>query len=148
MISGYIGPCHTHPNRQSHKAIMIHTLRPVTYELFFKMAKKLMFTQLFKLITKFNVLYDQQYGFCSKHGSTQHSILDIVNTILCNALVKNIETIWHWPTVCFNSCQTSNVWHPSITTFLTSAFRSYFIFLNCQAYLLLRNSTLASRSYS
>ena len=58
---------------------------------FFKIAEKLMFTQLFKFITKFNILYDQQYGFCSKQG-TQHAMLDIVNTstILCNALVKNI----------------------------------------------------------
>ena len=28
--------------------------------------------------------------FAAKHGSTQHAILDIVNAILCNTLVKNM----------------------------------------------------------
>ena len=31
-----IGPCHRHPNTQSHKASKIYTLRPLTYELFFQ----------------------------------------------------------------------------------------------------------------
>ena len=31
-----IGPCHRHPNTQGHKARTIHTLRPLTYELFFQ----------------------------------------------------------------------------------------------------------------
>ena len=35
-----IGPCNTHPNRQSHKATKIHTLRPLTYELFFQKSSK------------------------------------------------------------------------------------------------------------
>ena len=30
------GPCHRHPNTQGHKARTIHTLRPLTYELFFQ----------------------------------------------------------------------------------------------------------------
>ena len=45
--------------------------------------EKLMYIRLTKFVTKFNILYDQQYGFRSKH-STQHAILDIVNTILQN----------------------------------------------------------------
>ena len=37
-----IGPCNTHPNRQSHKATKIHTLTaaPLTYELFFRNSSK------------------------------------------------------------------------------------------------------------
>ena len=33
-IFNLTGPCNTHPNTQSHKAKKIHTLRPLTYELF------------------------------------------------------------------------------------------------------------------
>ena len=36
-----------------------------------------------KFVKDCNILYDQLYGFRSKH-STQHAILDIVNTILQN----------------------------------------------------------------
>ena len=35
-----IGPCNTHPYRQSHKATKIHTLTPLTYELFFQRSSK------------------------------------------------------------------------------------------------------------
>ena len=44
---------------------------------------KLMYSRLTKFVKDCNILYDQQYGFRSKH-STQHAILDIVNTILQN----------------------------------------------------------------
>ena len=40
-----------------------------------------------KFVKDWNILYDQQYGFRSKH-STQHAILDIVNTILQNPRFK------------------------------------------------------------
>ena len=42
-----------------------------------------MYSRVTKFVKDFNILYDQQYGFYSKH-STQHAILDIVNTILQN----------------------------------------------------------------
>ena len=45
--------------------------------------EKLMYSRLTKFVRDCNILYDQQYGFHSKH-STQHAILDIVNTILQN----------------------------------------------------------------
>ena len=40
-----------------------------------------MFSRLTKFVNDCNILNDQQYGFRSKH-STQHAILDIVNTVL------------------------------------------------------------------
>ena len=45
--------------------------------------EKLVYSRLTKFVKDYNLLYDQQYGFRSKH-STQHAILDIVNTILQN----------------------------------------------------------------
>ena len=45
--------------------------------------EKLMYPRLTKFVRDCNILYDQQYGFRSKHN-TQHAILDIVNTILQN----------------------------------------------------------------
>jgi len=42
-----------------------------------------MYSRLTKFVKDYNLLYDQQYGFRSKH-STQHAILDNVNTILQN----------------------------------------------------------------
>ena len=42
-----------------------------------------MYSSVTKFVKDCNILYDQQYGFRSKH-STQHAILDIVNTILQN----------------------------------------------------------------
>ena len=40
-----------------------------------------------KFVKDWNILYDQQYGFRSKHR-TNHAILDIVNTILQNPRSK------------------------------------------------------------
>ena len=34
-IFNLIDPCNAHPNTQSHRATKIHTIRPLTYELFF-----------------------------------------------------------------------------------------------------------------
>ena len=45
--------------------------------------EKLMYSRLTKFAKDYNILYDQQYGFRSKH-SIQHAILDNVNTILQN----------------------------------------------------------------
>ena len=45
--------------------------------------EKIMYSRLTKVVKDCNILYDQQYGSRSKH-STQHAILDIVNTILEN----------------------------------------------------------------
>ena len=42
-----------------------------------------MYSSVTKFVKDCNILYDQQYGFRSKH-STQHAVLDIVNTILQN----------------------------------------------------------------
>ena len=40
-----------------------------------------MYSRLTKFIKDCNILYEQQYGLRNKH-STQHAILDIVDTIL------------------------------------------------------------------
>ena len=45
--------------------------------------EKLLYRRLIKFIDKNDILYDLQYGFRNKH-STQHAILDIVNTIHSN----------------------------------------------------------------
>ena len=42
-----------------------------------------MYSRVTKFVKHCNILYDQQYGFRSKH-STQHAILDVVNTIIQN----------------------------------------------------------------
>ena len=66
------------------------TLRPKTTDLFLcsrfitGFLKNLCTPELrSKFVKDCNILYDQLYGFRSKH-STQHAILDIVNTILQN----------------------------------------------------------------
>ena len=48
-----------------------------------KKIKTLTYSRVTKFVKDCNILYDQQYGFRSKQ-STQHAILDIVNTILQN----------------------------------------------------------------
>ena len=45
--------------------------------------RKFYYRTLIKFIDKNDILYDLQYGFRNKH-STQHAILDIVNTIHSN----------------------------------------------------------------
>ena len=45
--------------------------------------EKRLYSRLTKFVKDCNILYDQHYGFHSKH-STQHAILDIVNTVLQN----------------------------------------------------------------
>ena len=72
-----------------------------------------MYSRVTKFVKDCNILYDQQYGFRSKQ-STQHAILDIVNTILQNVdngkflcgvfidLKKAFDTVnhawklWYW----------------------------------------------------
>ena len=116
---------------------------------FFKIAQKLMFTWLFKFITKFTFsMISNMVLAANTVLNMQCSTLWIPVPYSVTRCSKTYKLLNIGATVCFNGCQTSNVWHPSIRTFLTSTFRSYFIFLNCQAYLFLRNSTLASRNYS
>ena len=58
--------------------------RPISLlSIYNRIFEKLMYSRLTKFVKDYNLLYDQQYGFRSKH-STQHAILDIVNTILQN----------------------------------------------------------------
>ena len=58
--------------------------RPISLLSIYKwIFEKLTYSRLTKFVKDCNILYDQQYGFSSKH-STQHAILDIVNTILQN----------------------------------------------------------------
>ena len=104
---------------QTDKATVIHMLRPLTYELFFQNSWK---TNVYPTI---QIYYKIQYSLWSAIWFLQQ------NTVLLN---MQYSTLWmpfsvmRWSktykllnigvTVCFNGCQTSNVWHPSIRTFL------------------------------
>ena len=58
--------------------------RPISLLLIYNCSfEKLLYRRLIKFIDKNDILYDLQYGFRNKH-STQHAILDIVNTIHSN----------------------------------------------------------------
>ena len=48
-----------------------------------RLFEKILYRRLIKFIDKNDILYDLQYGFRNKHSS-QHAILDIVNTIHSN----------------------------------------------------------------
>ena len=48
-----------------------------------RLFEKLLYRRLIKFIDKNDILYDLQYGFRNKH-STEHAILDIVNTTHSN----------------------------------------------------------------
>ena len=63
---------------------MPENYRPISLlSIYSRIFEKLMYSRLTKFVKDCHILYDQQYGFRSKH-STQHAILDIVNTILQN----------------------------------------------------------------
>ena len=58
--------------------------RPISsLSIYTRSFEKLLYRRLMKFIDKNDILYDLQYGFRNKH-STQHAILDIVNTIHSN----------------------------------------------------------------
>ena len=58
--------------------------RPISLlSIYNRIFEKLIYSRVTKFVKDCNILYDQQYGFRSKH-STHHAILDIVNTILQN----------------------------------------------------------------
>ena len=58
--------------------------RPISLlSIYNRIFEKLVYSRVTKFVKDCNILYDQQYGFRSKH-STQHAVLDIVNTILQN----------------------------------------------------------------
>ena len=58
--------------------------RPISLlSIYNRLFEKLLYCRLIKFINKNDILYDLQYGFRNKH-STQHAILDIVNTIHSN----------------------------------------------------------------
>ena len=58
--------------------------RPISLlSIYDRLFEKLLYCRLIKFINKNDILYDLQYGFRNKH-STQHAILDIVNTIHSN----------------------------------------------------------------
>ena len=58
--------------------------RPISLlSIYNRIVEKLMYSRVTKFVKDCSILYDQQYGFRSKH-STQHAILDTVNTILQN----------------------------------------------------------------
>ena len=63
--------------------------RPISLlSIYNRLFEKLLYRRLIKFIDKNDNLYDLQYGFRNKH-STQHAILDIVNTIHSNVLMWN-----------------------------------------------------------
>ena len=63
---------------------MPENYRPISLlSIYSRIFEKRMYSRLTKFVKDCHILYDQQYGFRSKH-STQHAILDIVNTILQN----------------------------------------------------------------
>ena len=113
---------------QTDKATMIHMLRPLTYELFFRNTWK---TNVYPTI---QIYCKIQYS----PWSANFIWFLQQNTVLLN---MQYSTLWmpysvmHWSktykllnigaTVCFNGRQTSNVWHPSIRTFLPA--RSIYI---------------------
>ena len=58
--------------------------RPISLlSIYNRLFEKILYRRLIKFIDKNDILYDLQYGFRNKH-STQHAILDIVNTIHSN----------------------------------------------------------------
>ena len=58
--------------------------RPISLlSIYNRLFEKILYRRLIKFIDKNDILYDLQYGFRNKH-STQHAILDIVNTIHFN----------------------------------------------------------------
>ena len=58
--------------------------RPISLlSIYNRLFEKMLYRRLIKFIDKNDILYDLQYGFRNKH-STQHAILDIVNTIHSN----------------------------------------------------------------
>ena len=58
--------------------------RPISLlSIYTRLFERLLYRRLIKFIDKNDILYDLQYGFRNKH-STQHAILDIVNTIHSN----------------------------------------------------------------
>ena len=58
--------------------------RPISLlSIYNRIFEKLMYSRVTKFVKDCNILYDQQYGFRSKH-STQHAVLEMVNTILQN----------------------------------------------------------------
>ena len=63
---------------------LLENYRPVSLlSIYNLLLEKLLYRRLIKFINKNDILYDLQYGFRNKH-STQHAILDIVNTIHSN----------------------------------------------------------------
>ena len=58
--------------------------RPISIlSIFNRNFKKLMYTRLQNYCDKEKILYDKQYGFCTKR-STQHALVHIVNNIYNN----------------------------------------------------------------
>ena len=58
--------------------------RPISLlSIYTRLFERLLYRRLIKFIDKNDILYDLQYGFRNKH-STQHPILDTVNTIHSN----------------------------------------------------------------
>ena len=58
--------------------------RPISLlSIYNRLFEKLLYRRIIKFMDKNDILYDLKYGLSNKH-STQHSILDIVNTIHSN----------------------------------------------------------------
>ena len=57
-----------------------------------KISEKIMYTCMYKFLTKENIFYDSQYRFCSK-GSCEHAIAKMVGRLL-QAKNKNLVQLW------------------------------------------------------
>ena len=67
----------------------IHNYRPISVlPCFSKILERLVYNRLSKFLSRFNILYDQQFGFRAQHSTDMALIhlTDVISTSLCNKL--------------------------------------------------------------